>query len=186
MDELEQVPDIVYHYTSIDTMMKIVESESIWATSVCYLNDTSEQSHFLELVQSRIPHIKFATTEEHEAAETFQNVYEGGFESRPFIASFSEADSLPQSALSYCNAGNGVAIGFSTDCLSRTKVKTKATKKYPRTTLKTKAAKKYPPSCRFDRNNIKYHDAKNRDLEAHGRLTQRFLRCSITPNRLWQ
>ena len=136
MAEPEQVPDIVYHYTSIDTMMKIVASESIWATSVCYLNDTSEQSHFLNLVRSRIPHIKFATSEEREAAESFLNVQEGGFANRPFIASFSaEADSLPQWR-SYCNAGNGVAIGFSSNCLRRAAIKTD---------------KSTPPFTRFDR-----------------------------------
>ena len=144
MAEPEQVPDIVYHYTSIDTMMKIVASESIWATSVCYLNDTSEQSHFLNLVRSRIPHIKFATSEEREAAESFLNVQEGGFANRPFIASFSaEADSLPQWR-SYCNAGNGVAIGFSSNCLRRATIKTD---------------KSTPPFTRFDR--VRYPDASN-------------------------
>lgn len=120
----EPVPDIVYHYTSIDTMMKIVASESIFATSVCYLNDTSEQTHFLKLVRSRIPSIEFATPEDRATADSFLTVQEGGFESRPFIASFSaEDDSLPQWR-SYCGAGNGVAVGFSTSCLSRAALKT--------------------------------------------------------------
>jgi hypothetical protein len=112
MAEPVPVPEIVYHYTSIDTMTKIVASESIWATSVCYLNDTSEQSHFLNLVRSRIPHLQFKTPEASAVAKSFLNVRDGEFENRPFIASFSaEADSLPQWR-SYCSAGNGVAIGF--------------------------------------------------------------------------
>jgi DUF2971 family protein len=117
MAESESVPDIVYHYTSIDTMMKIVESESIWATSVCYLNDTSEQSHFLNLVRKRLPSIAFRNSDDREAAVAFLSKPEGGFERRPFIASFSaDGDSLPQWR-SYCHEGNGVAIGFSTECL---------------------------------------------------------------------
>jgi hypothetical protein len=42
-----------------------------------------------------------------------------GFDSRPFVASFSqEDDALPQWR-SYCPQGNGVAIGFRVDCLKR-------------------------------------------------------------------
>ena len=147
-DELLPIPDgtpeVVYHYTSIDTMMKIVDSESIWATSVCYLNDTSEQLHFLNLVQSRIPFIQFATPEDHETAASFKAVDNLGFENRPFIASFSaEADSLPQWR-SYCNSGNGVAIGFSAGCLSRSAVK---------------SAKSATNHVDFDR--VEYPDAHN-------------------------
>jgi hypothetical protein len=35
-------PEVVYHYTTMETMKKIVDSESIWATSLNYLNDASE------------------------------------------------------------------------------------------------------------------------------------------------
>jgi hypothetical protein len=38
-------PEVVYHYTSMDTMIKIVESATIWATSISYLNDDSEREH---------------------------------------------------------------------------------------------------------------------------------------------
>jgi len=121
-DELTE-PQVVYHYTSIETMLKIVESKSIWATSICYLNDTSEGDHFLDLVKRRVPDFRRTHTVEDES------VFDGGdeilrndFRARPFIASFStESDSLPQWR-SYCPNGNGVAIGFSVDCLKRSSV----------------------------------------------------------------
>jgi hypothetical protein len=35
-------PEVVYHYTSMDTMTKIAKNAEIWATSINYLNDVSE------------------------------------------------------------------------------------------------------------------------------------------------
>jgi hypothetical protein len=32
---------VVYHYTDVDTMMKIVDSACLWATSIKYLKSTS-------------------------------------------------------------------------------------------------------------------------------------------------
>jgi hypothetical protein len=167
MAESETIPEIVYHYTSIDTMMKIVASESIWATSVCYLNDTSEQSHFLKLVRSRIPFIQFEATEDWQAADSFlsKTNIEAGFETRPFIASFSaDSDSLPQWR-SYCSAGNGVAIGFSTNCLSRVAIKN---------------GPQIEPSIRFDR--VEYPDSDN----GYPLIDEETLTCFKEAHRLMQ
>jgi hypothetical protein len=148
-------------------MMKIVDSKSIWATSVCYLNDTSEQSLFLDLVRKRIPHIKFATAEEREAAESFQKSCEGGFEYRPFIASFSaEGDSLPQWR-SYCNEGNGVAIGFSTNCLRRAAITTDTSVK---------------PLTRFDR--VIYPDVSNGYPEIDKEIVERLKSATVNLERM--
>ena len=35
----------------MDAMMKIAKSESIWATSIQYLNDVSEQEHYIRLIR---------------------------------------------------------------------------------------------------------------------------------------
>jgi hypothetical protein len=45
---------IVYHYTDIDALLKIVEGRTIWATCINYLNDTSERTHYLRLVRKQI------------------------------------------------------------------------------------------------------------------------------------
>ena len=115
-------PQVVYHYTSIEAMTKIVDSKSIWATSICYLNDTSEGEHFLTLVKQRVPEFKRTHTVEDETLfDEGENIL-SDFMTRPFIASFStDGDSLPQWR-SYCHNGNGVAIGFSVDCLKRSTV----------------------------------------------------------------
>ena len=48
-----ELPEVVYHYTSVETLMKIVESSSIWATSTRYLNDISEVVHYVSCVSRR-------------------------------------------------------------------------------------------------------------------------------------
>ncbi len=120
----QAAPEVVYHYTTVDAMMKIVSSASIWATSITYLNDTAEREHYLGLVRERIPAL-LAAREICDAA-VFENLLAGSstdFTSRPFVASFSrDPDSLPQWR-SYCPNGNGVSIGFRVDCLKRAFVK---------------------------------------------------------------
>ena len=114
-------PEVVYHYTSMETMLKIVDSRSIWASSMDYLNDTSEGKHFVRQVSTRLP----GFVEQHGYGSEFipemrnEIQREVPFQIRPYVASFSaENDSLPQWR-AYCSAGNGVAIGFSVDCLKR-------------------------------------------------------------------
>jgi Protein of unknown function (DUF2971) len=123
-------PEVVYHYTTMDTMMKIVSSESIWATSINYLNDVSEGDHFRQLIRRRVPtYIREHPSEDVGILKTLLNtpnppVLET-FATRPFVASFSQdSDSLPQWR-SYCPNGNGVAVGFRVDCLGRAFVKPK-------------------------------------------------------------
>jgi hypothetical protein len=113
-------PEVVYHYTTMDTLMKIAKDASIWATSISYLNDTSEGQHFLQLVRDRIPRYgQLHTLEDKDIFAEFLKASDRGFESRPFVASFSqEGDSLSQWR-SYCPNGNGVSIGFRVDCLKR-------------------------------------------------------------------
>jgi Protein of unknown function (DUF2971) len=116
-------PEVVYHYTSIDTMMKIVDSASIWATSISYLNDVSEREHYLRLIRERIPVYRQSHSLPDESIfDDFLNESDLGFQSRPFVASFSEEDdSLPQWR-SYCPHGNGVAIGFRVECLRQSHI----------------------------------------------------------------
>jgi Protein of unknown function (DUF2971) len=123
-------PEVVYHYTAMDTMMKMVSSESIWATSINYLNDVSEGDHFRQLIRQRVPaYIRNHPSEDMSILETFFNTPNppvlDTFAARPFVASFSQdSDSLPQWR-SYCPNGNGVAIGFRVNCLERAFLKPK-------------------------------------------------------------
>jgi hypothetical protein len=114
-------PEVVYHYTTVETMMKIVSTRKIWATNISYLNDSSEGEHYLRMVRNCLPDLlaqyKLEKTVFSKLDPTVKLI-----EDRPFIASFStEGDSLPQWR-SYCPQGNGVAIGFRVSCLTRAKL----------------------------------------------------------------
>jgi hypothetical protein len=106
-------PEVVYHYTSADTLLKIVRSEEIWATSIFYLNDVSEISHSLKLLTNRLP--AFLERNKPERGEVLRSAFAQGISidgDPPFVASFSsQHDSLPQWR-SYCSNGNGVSMGF--------------------------------------------------------------------------
>jgi hypothetical protein len=136
-------PEIVYHYTTVDTMMKIVESSSIWVTNMDYLNDTTEQEYFLTLVRGRLAEfLREQVIEKGPYDLDNREVFDLGkwfippAERLPlpnlvFIASFSgEPDSLAQWR-SYCPDGNGVAIGFSVAELKKGGVLDKALTENP-------------------------------------------------------
>lgn len=122
----EDCPPIVYHYTSMDVLLKIVEHGEIWATNARFLNDISERDYFIDLVAKRMESLR-GTLGDHvidRLVDEFSNYrdYRPGFCEIPFIASFSsEQDSLAQWR-AYCPHGYGVCIGFRTDSLKAAKV----------------------------------------------------------------
>lgn len=112
MPNVLSVPDVVYHYTSAATLLKIVESKSIWATNLQYLNDVSESKYCIDALRRRVP-TYFARNPSsfEEALRSALTNAESGF-TPPYVASFSAVqDSLPLWR-SYCPNGNGVSIGF--------------------------------------------------------------------------
>ena len=46
----EQVPHVLYHYTSADGLIGILSSKSIWLTDLRYMNDLSELQYSKALV----------------------------------------------------------------------------------------------------------------------------------------
>jgi hypothetical protein len=106
-------PQVVYHYTSTDTLLKIVQNERIWASNIGYLNDVMERQHCIDMLQLRIPVFleNHATPYKGELKQSVYGLTASGFDA-PYVASFSvDRDSLPQWR-SYCPNGNGVSIGF--------------------------------------------------------------------------
>jgi hypothetical protein len=122
----EDCPPVVYHYTSMDVLLKIVEHRGIWATNARFLNDISERDHFIDLVATSME--SFRGTSDDAMIDRLVHGFSSyrhhrpGFCEIPFIASFSsEQDSLAQWR-AYCPHGNGVCIGFRTDSLKAAKV----------------------------------------------------------------
>ena len=115
------VPDVIYHYTAMGNLLKIVESRQIWATEGRYLNDVTERDYCLSLIMSYLSH---ALESGHSNSRTLKYFFDRApsqfsrYE-EIYIASFSaDRDSLAQWR-AYCPHGNGVSIGFRTESLRR-------------------------------------------------------------------
>lgn len=105
-------------------MLKIVRDNCIWATSINYLNDTTEGDHYVGLIRARVDGYmrSHAVTDPRIFDRIKEDQKQIGFDVRPFVTSFSALpDFLPQWR-SYCPQGNGVAIGFRTECLQQAEV----------------------------------------------------------------
>jgi Protein of unknown function (DUF2971) len=123
--ENEQLQEIVYHYTSLDAMMNIVKTRTLWATSIAYLNDVMERQLLIRAAKNRLPILARRNVVPETLAFPKMEAIEAdisSIESQPFITSFaSNPDSLMHWR-SYCPQENGVAIGFRTKCLSGARI----------------------------------------------------------------
>lgn len=49
----KHLPTVLYHYTSIEGLLGIIGTKSIWASDILYLNDKDEFHHTLNLLESK-------------------------------------------------------------------------------------------------------------------------------------
>ena len=115
---------ILYHYTSLTSLMGMVESRKIWMSKADFLNDSSEMVYFTEIVRKTIAEMVTEDLEEswHRYLADFENclnrflneIHEDGLEVYVFSLSHNK-DSL---ALWYnYSQGDGYNIGFKTEDL---------------------------------------------------------------------
>ncbi len=112
-------PPILYHYTSMQALLSIVEKGRIWATHIQYLNDSSEIVTMWKTVLGRLEQRR-ANAKSPEEAAYLSKIAEAAQQRQSlneFVASFSEkGDDLSQWR-AYCSAGPGFSIGFASSAL---------------------------------------------------------------------
>lgn len=110
---------ILFHYTSLEGLMGITSSKSIWATNILYLNDASELNYSIRLFREQV--IKFqraignALTPEYWFFETLMDNITTLIPSDRFaffVCSFSEEKDLLSQWRGYCPKGIGFSLGF--------------------------------------------------------------------------
>jgi len=112
----EKFPEIVWHYTSSNTLVEIIKSHSLWSTQISCLNDTSECRHFFDLIFNEFLHrrnsyINYLLIPLYDFLQT-QKDKDRGAESGWFVASFCmEGDDL-NLWRAYAGGEGGVAVGF--------------------------------------------------------------------------
>lgn len=107
-------PDIIYHYTSQDGLLKILDTKVLWATHILYMNDHTEFQHAFELTREKIKSTLSRRTNPTIKAmlETCQKTLDHFKNNAVFVASFSEDGDLLSQWRGYGGDGNGFAIGF--------------------------------------------------------------------------
>ncbi len=110
---LRLIPDqyisVVYHYTSMEAFVSIVESDSIWLSDYSYLNDKTELVHGVTVVSDAIKEFlgQGVSIEQEGLLQAWLEKAKAPLQ-RVCVASFSgEGDSLSQ-----WRAYGNVAIGF--------------------------------------------------------------------------
>ena len=107
-------PRVLYHYTSGSGLLGIVESKSIWATSVRYLNDSAEYALAVAAAEMILDHRASMARTPFKMGiyRVLKDSLKQGHETEVFVSSFSQnADQLSQWR-GYCPAANGDSIGF--------------------------------------------------------------------------
>lgn len=102
-------PKVLYHYTSLEGFMGIINSRAVWMTEFSYLNDRREVNYGLELLLDTLKNILL--NEENADVRDLLSTWNESLAAAPnrvCIASFSaDADSLSQ-----WRAYGPIAVGF--------------------------------------------------------------------------
>jgi hypothetical protein len=114
-----QRPATPYHYTSLDGLIGILTSRSVWATELRPLNDAREFLRGMEVAQEAVAGVaRNAEGSRKQIAEAVQAALENC--EQPLICAFSmceEGDLLSLWAR-YCDQWGGFALGFQHDYLN--------------------------------------------------------------------
>lgn len=113
--------EMLYHYTTPDALIGIIQNRELWATNALYMNDSEELLHGLDIARRLIGDVaKEAGTDlaKQKANWLLQDLsITGPDHSMPtYVVSFSEVPDLLSQWRAYCRGG-GFAIGFRRDLL---------------------------------------------------------------------
>jgi hypothetical protein len=130
---MENPDKIVFHYTSLDGLLGITESTSIWATNILYLNDASEFNYAKSLLSDKLKHFcdvnpdfnKKTTLDESLGYFFFEILEENINKLLPsehfsfYVCSFSEEFDLLSQWRGYCKNSSGYSLGFAFGSLEK-------------------------------------------------------------------
>jgi hypothetical protein len=103
----------LYHYTSPAGLLGIIETKSLWASGIQYLNDTAEYKHMAlilqDLLKRRLEKEQGPWNDLYRLLLRGESVY---LDKTVFVSSLSEAKDLLSQWRAYCPTGGGFSIGF--------------------------------------------------------------------------
>lgn len=105
------IPQILYHYCSVETFYNIITNKALWLTDSFSTNDYMENRWINKIISDILPdYINDGNRQQ------FDNIFKQ-YEINnyiPFITCFSEDGDILSQWRAYANDGSGVAIGFNT------------------------------------------------------------------------
>jgi len=110
-------PSTLYHYTSLEALVSIVQTKRLRASNIRFLNDTTESMRLkrdaIEILEGWIAR----SPDKKDFKVTLENIEKTPQQSL-FLASLSENGDLLSQWRAYCPQNLGVSIGFSSECLA--------------------------------------------------------------------
>lgn len=104
------MPDVIYHYTSNDVLLKMLGEKSLRLSSRHHLNDSMEGEQFFSLLKTHASQPKIEKLAEiRRALDPFEF----------FVTCFSSHGDLLSQWRGYAGNGTGVAIGFRKQAFSK-------------------------------------------------------------------
>jgi hypothetical protein len=117
-------PDILHHYTDAWGLKGIIESGTVRATHIAYMNDASEYLHAVNLLSDQIFEEKKVRTNKDQLA-LLEKITAPVANTKPehvapyFVACFSEKENSLNQWRAYARGEGGYSIGFNTQSLMR-------------------------------------------------------------------
>lgn len=116
-----QPEEVLYHYTFLDALTKIVTSGCLYATDIGFFSDAAEMKHAADFLRGSIAQrIEAQTSNSKLLTQLREWVSErltGGH--MQFVVSFTANGNLLSQWRGYCPHGKGVSIGFLPEVISR-------------------------------------------------------------------
>lgn len=116
--ENPDIPPIIYQYCGVDTFHAMLTNRHLWMTSVRHMNDSTEQSHFIEKAKKLLEELRQGPKPDSLYAQLLvQNV--PWMELTAYACCFSKEGDLLSQWRAYAEDGAGFSVGFSTDWLKQ-------------------------------------------------------------------
>lgn len=111
----------LYHYTTFTGLLGIVESGTLWASDIRYMNDSAELKHTADLIRKEITHRITAGHDKPNLLNQFldwvtHRITNGHM---LFASSFRANGNLLSQWRGYSRLGKGVSLGFAPESISR-------------------------------------------------------------------
>ena len=114
-------PDVLYHYTSMDGLLGIIEKNEIWASHIMYMNDALEFKLFIDLLDRGLkPLLKKSDIPTFKVLDACRSIMSrSGSQMNVCVVSFSEIRDALDQWRGYGGGSTSFCIGFSFNDLSQ-------------------------------------------------------------------